>query len=253
MKITFLGTGTSQGVPVIACNCNVCCSDNPKDKRLRSSVMVHVDDLSIIIDCGPDFRQQMLRENVTDLDAILFTHAHKDHTGGLDDIRAFNYLNKRPMDIYAEDIVYQSLQQEYAYVFAKERYPGVPEVTYHNITKDEFEIKGVKITPIRAFHHLLPVLGFRIGNFVYLIDVNAIPEEEKEKLKNADCIVISGLRKTKHISHFSLPEAVSLLKEMKPVKGYITHISHQMGLHESVNNELPESIELSYDGLILNI
>lgn len=249
MKVTFLGTGTSQGVPVIACPCQVCRSFDPRDKRLRSSVLIEENGLSIVIDTGPDFRIQMLRENVTNIDAILFTHEHKDHTAGLDDIRSFNYIKQRPMDVYAEETVIRSLKMEFAYVFAEKKYPGVPQIEIHPIGTDPFVIRNLPIVPIRAIHYQLPVLGFRIGDFTYITDANYIPEEEKAKIEGTRYLVISGLRKQKHISHFSLGEAIDLINEFSPKRGYITHISHQMGLHEEVSKELPPNILLAYDGL----
>ena len=248
MKVTILGTGTSQGIPVIACHCKVCNSNNPKDKRLRVSVLVEIDDQKIIIDTGPDFRQQMLRENVQDVDAILFTHQHKDHVAGMDDIRAFNHNSKKDMDIYCTAEVEEALIREFPYVFSSYRYPGVPEVKIHNIVNKPFEINGVKITPIEGLHYKLPVLGFRIKDFVYFTDVNFISKKEKEKMKGVKVIVIDALRRKPHISHFTLDQAVELLEELKPKKGFLTHISHYMGSHDEVNKELPDFIKLAYDG-----
>jgi|TARA_B100000959_G_scaffold43639_1_gene43971 phosphoribosyl 1,2-cyclic phosphate phosphodiesterase len=248
MKVTILGTGTSQGIPVIACHCKVCNSNNPKDKRLRVSVLIEIDDQKIIIDTGPDFRQQMLRENVQDVNAILFTHQHKDHVAGMDDIRAFNHNSKKDMDIYCTAEVEEALIREFPYVFSSYRYPGVPEVKIHNIVNKPFEINGVKITPIEGLHYKLPVLGFRIKDFVYFTDVNFISKKEKEKMKGVKVIVIDALRRKPHISHFTLDQAVELLEELKPKKGFLTHISHYMGSHDEVNKELPDFIKLAYDG-----
>lgn len=253
MKITFLGTGTSQGVPVIACKCDVCSSIDYHDKRLRTSVLIEVNQKTFVIDCGPDFRQQMLRANVQQLDAILFTHEHKDHIGGLDDVRAFNFISKKPIDVYAETRVQEALKREYSYVFSENKYPGVPQVNLHNLDNFDFEIEGVKITPIRALHYTLPIFGFRIGDFTYLTDANYISEEEKEKITGSKYIVINALRKQKHISHFTLGEAIKLINELSPKRAYITHISHQMGLHQEVEKELPPSISLAYDGLVIDI
>ena len=249
MKVTFLGTGTSQGVPVIACNCGVCRSESPKDKRLRSSVMIELDNKTFVIDTGPDFRQQMLRENVTKLDAILFTHEHKDHIAGLDDIRAFNYLQKKPMDIFAEQRVQEALQREYAYVFADYKYPGIPEMNMHLIENKDFKIHGVNIKPIRVMHYKLPIYAYRIKDFSYITDTNYISEKEKNKIKGSEIIVVNALRKKKHISHFNLDEALSLIEEIKPKVAYLTHISHLMGRHEDVKKELPKNVKLAYDGL----
>ena len=253
LKVTFLGTGTSQGIPVIACNCDVCRSTDPRDKRLRSSILIEIDDKNFVIDSGPDFRQQMLRANVSSLDAILFTHEHKDHIAGLDDIRAFNYVQQKPIDIYAEERVHWAIKQEFAYIFAEQKYPGIPQVTMHLIDNHNFEIGGVPIIPIRAIHMRLPVLGFRIGDFTYVTDANFISSEEKDKLKGSKYLVINGLRKQKHISHFSLSEAVNLINEIKPNFGFITHISHQMGCDYEVNKELPDNIKLAYDGMTITI
>ncbi len=251
MKIIFLGTGTSQGVPVIGCNCITCKSDDPKDKRLRSSILIQVDDKNIVIDCGPDFRYQMLREKVTHLEAIVFTHEHKDHTGGLDDIRSYNYLSKRPMDIYAEERVQASLRMEYSYIFHEHKYPGVPEVTLHTITNQPFQVAGIEFIPIRLYHHKLPIFGYRINNVAYLTDIKFIEPQEKEKLLGCKYLIVSGLRKENHIAHFSIQEAIDLIQELKPEKGFITHISHQLGLHAEISRELPDNIFLAYDRLVL--
>ncbi len=249
MKITFLGTGTSQGVPVIACECETCVSQDFHDKRLRTSLLLETDDSALLIDAGPDFRQQMLREHVTRLDSILLTHEHKDHIAGLDDVRAFNYKSQDAIDIYSEERVQKALRKEYSYVFSEFQYPGIPKMRLNPIPEHGFNIRGINIIPIRVFHYRLPVYGFRFGNFAYITDANYIPEESKEKLFGVKHLVINALRKEKHISHFSLREAVSLIREISPKKSYITHISHQMGLHEEVSKELPPEIVLAYDGL----
>jgi len=253
VKITLLGTGTSQGVPVIACNCEVCMSTNPKDKRLRSSVMVQVDGKTIVIDTGPDFRQQMLRENVQQLDAILFTHEHKDHIAGLDDIRAFNYITKQPMDVYAEERVKVALQREFAYVFAEFKYPGIPEMNIHTFENKLFHIHQIPVLPIRTFHYKLPIFGFRIGNFSYITDTSSIEKEELEKIKNSDVLIITALRHKKHISHFNLEEALQIIEEVKPKKAYLTHISHLLGLHNVTSKILPPNVEMAWDGLSFNL
>ena len=247
MKITLLGTGTSQGVPVIACDCEVCKSTNFKDKRLRSSVMIEVDGQNFVIDTGPDFRQQMLREQVERLDAVLFTHHHKDHVAGMDDIRAFNHKWKKDMQIYCTDITASALRNEFPYVFSNNNYPGVPKVSINTITNTPFRIKDTFITPIQAKHYLMPIFGFRIKDFVYLTDVSSISEKEKEKMQDADLIILDALRKKEHISHFNLNQALALLDELKPKKALLTHISHYMGLHDDVNKELPVHIKLAYD------
>jgi phosphoribosyl 1,2-cyclic phosphate phosphodiesterase len=220
-----------------------------RDKRLRCSVLVQVDGKNIVIDSGPDFRQQMLRAGVTRLDAILFTHGHKDHTAGLDDVRAYNYVMQRPTNIYAEERVQDVLRQEFAYIFAEMKYPGIPELNMHVIDETPFAIDHTTVTPIRAMHLNLPILGFRIGRFAYLTDANSISEEEKNKLRGLDCFVVNGLRKESHISHFSLKEALALIDGLKPRQAYITHISHQMGLHREVQATLPDHVFLAYDGL----
>ena len=250
MKITFLGTGTSQGIPVIACKCDVCLSKNPKDKRLRSSIMIEIGSARIVIDCGPDFRQQMLREEIMSIDAILITHGHKDHTGGLDDVRAFNYIMQKPADVYTTKTIQGMIRREFAYAFSGNRYPGVPEIILHTIGNRPFELKGITITPIKArhFNHQY-VFGFRINDFTYITDAVEISATEKKKIKGSRIIVINALRKKKHYSHFNLEEALLILKEMEPEKGYLTHISHQMGKHEEISRELPGNIKFAYDGL----
>ncbi|MRT93727.1 MBL fold metallo-hydrolase [Ancylomarina sp. 16SWW S1-10-2] len=253
MKLTFLGTGTSQGVPIIACKCPVCLSTDKRDKRLRSSVLIEVDGQNIVIDSGPDFRYQMLRAKVEKLDAIIFTHEHKDHTAGLDDVRAFNWVNKKAVDIYAEERVQASLKQEFAYVFAEFRYPGIPQIKLWTVENKPFLIKGTKITPIRVKHFKLPVYGYRIGDLAYITDANYISSEEKEKLKVLKVLVVNALRKEKHLSHFTLSEALALIKELKPDVAYLTHISHQLGFHEEVSKELPDNVFLAYDGLEVEV
>ncbi len=253
MKITLLGTGTSQGVPVITCRCDTCRSDDSRDHRLRSSVLLEEGDVSIVIDTGPDFRQQMLRVEVKKLDAILYTHEHRDHIAGLDDIRAFNFIMKKPMDVYAEERVIRSLNNEFPYIFAERKYPGIPQVNIHVIKNQEFNINGIAIKPIRVLHYRLPVFGFRIGDFAYITDANYIPPEEKDKLKNLKVLVICALRIRDHISHFSLPQALDVIAELKPEKALITHISHQMGLHNEIEKGLPDRVNLSYDGLEIQI
>ena len=253
MKVTFLGTGTSQGIPVIACDCKVCTSKNPKDNRLRTSILIEENNQTIVIDTGPDFRQQMLRENVQKLDAIVFTHQHKDHVAGMDDIRAFNYKFKKDMDIYCTAEVEEALIREFPYVFSAYKYPGVPEIKVHNIKNEPFIINGVELIPIEGLHYKLPVFGYRIKDFVYLTDVSFVSEREKEKMKEAEVIVLDALRKTPHISHFTMEQAVELLEELKPKQGYLIHISHLMGLHNEVVKELPNFIKPAHDGLILEL
>lgn len=253
MKITFLGTGTSQGVPVIGCGCAVCKSTDKRDRRLRASVLIEHGDQSVVVDTGPDFRQQMLRVGQTKLNAVLFTHGHRDHISGLDDIRAFNYLQNSPMDVYAEERVVRALYSGFPYVFAEKKYPGIPQVRMHTITSDPFRLGDLKVVPIRMMHYRLPVFGFRLGEFAYLTDGNYIPEAEKEKLFGVKYLVINALRRESHISHFTLSEAVKLIEELSPRKAYITHISHQMGSIADLENELPANIRPSYDGLVLDL
>ena len=253
MKVTFLGTGTSQGVPVIACHCEVCQSTDTRDKRLRSSILIEAGGKTIVVDTGPDFRQQMLRENVICVDAVLFTHEHKDHTAGLDDVRAFNFTRQLPMDVYSEERVQKSLMSEFPYVFAEKKYPGVPQILLHTISELPFEIEGIKVVPIRTMHHELPILGYRFGEFTYITDTNFISNTEKEKVRGSKYIVVTGLRKKKHLSHFSLSEALQFIDEMKPQRGYITHCSHELGLYSAIQNELPGNVTLAFDGLKIEL
>ncbi|QIX60169.1 MBL fold metallo-hydrolase [Hymenobacter lutimineralis] len=253
MQITFLGTGTSQGVPVIGCPCAVCRSLDYRDKRLRVSVHLQVQGKSIIIDSGPDFRQQALREYIQHLDALVFTHEHKDHTAGLDDIRAYNFRQQQDMPVYAEPRVLEQLKQEYAYIFAEHRYPGIPQVQLQPILSDTetFLVEGVPFEPIRALHYKLPVLGFRVGNFTYVTDANYLSPEALEQMRGSEVIVLNALRHEKHISHFTLQEAVDILTDLAPKRAYLTHISHQLGRHREVEATLPSFIRLAYDGLRL--
>lgn len=251
MKVTFLGTGTSQGVPIIACKCSVCSSKNQKDKRLRSSILIQYNNINVVIDTGPDFRQQMLISEITSCEAILFTHSHRDHLAGLDDIRAFNYVMQKPIDIYCETQVDKAIRREFYYAFEEIKYPGVPEMNIHIIDETPFDLFGKTIIPLRVWHHKMPVLGFRIDDFVYITDANKIDESVKEKIKGCKVLVLNALRREHHISHFTLEEAVALCEELKPKKAFFTHISHQLGLYDEVNVELPDYIKLAYDGLEL--
>lgn len=250
-KVTFLGTGTSQGVPMIGCHCEVCSSKDSHDKRLRSSIAVEHNGVKLIIDSGPDFRYQMLRSGIEDIDAILFTHPHKDHTAGLDDVRAFNYILGRNIDIYAERYCMNVIMKDFDYAFAEFKYPGVPEITPHIITIEDFTIKGISITPIRGLHYKMGVLGFRIGNMAYLTDMNFIAESELAKIKDIDTLIITALRKETHLSHFSLDEAIKVSEKAGARNTYFTHISHQLGLHAEL--ALPTTMHLAYDGLELLI
>lgn len=252
LKITILGSGTSGGVPMIGCSCHVCTSPNPQDKRLRSSILVQSETTTLVVDTTPDFRTQMLRENVKNLDAVLFTHMHKDHIAGLDDVKAYNFFQKKPMDVYANEITQKALKNEFSYIFAENKYPGVPDVNLHTISDETFLVADILVTPILVYHLKLPVLGFRFGKFTYITDANRIDDLEKDKIKGSDTLIINALRKTEHISHFSLKEAVTLIEELKIQHGYITHISHQLGTHDEINNELPNNIQLAWDGMKLD-
>jgi len=249
VKITFLGTGTSQGVPVIACDCHTCTSNDPKDSRLRTSLLLQTADSNIVFDAGPDFRQQMLACKLTRLDGIVLTHEHKDHIAGMDDVRAFNYKSQDAIDIYAEERVQKAVKREYSYVFAEYQYPGIPKMRLNDIESFPFRIKDLEIIPVRLFHYRLPILGFRVGDFAYITDANYIPEESREKLIGVKYLVINALRKEKHISHFSLMEALDHISAISPRRAFITHISHQMGRYSEVSGELPPGVVLAYDGL----
>ncbi|NML65347.1 MBL fold metallo-hydrolase [Hymenobacter sp. RP-2-7] len=255
MKLTFLGTGTSSGVPMIGCSCPVCRSLDYRDKRLRAAVHLAAGGRSVVVDTGPDFRQQMLRANITQLDAILFTHAHKDHTAGLDDVRAFNFRQQQEMPVFAEPRVVEQLRVEFAYVFAEHKYPGVPQVALHPIERDDapFDVLGLAVQPLRALHHKLPVLGFRVGGLAYLTDANKLPPSTLEQMRGADVVVLNALRHEPHLSHFNLREALEILEELAPRAAYLTHISHQLGRHREVEATLPPWIRLGYDGLTVEV
>jgi len=254
MKLTFLGTGTSQGVPVIACDCDVCLSSDLRDKRLRSSVIIKINNLNYLIDCGPDFRQQMLREKIQDIRAILFTHEHKDHIAGMDDVRAFNFKHQKNMDVYCDMNVQKALLREFPYVFGDDKYPGVPEVNIHKINCNKtFNIDGNIFTPIRVMHYKLPVLGFRVNDLTYLTDAKTISRKEIEKIKGTRVLVVNALRISEHISHFNLREALSFINEIKPEVAYLTHVSHLMGRTEDVAKQLPDKVMFAFDGLQVDI
>ncbi len=253
MKITFLGTGTSQGVPVIGCTCEVCRSLDYRDKRLRVSVHIEIGDTSLVIDTGPDFRQQMLRERISKLDAVLLTHSHKDHIAGLDDVRAFNFLQKQGMPIYGTPKTLEQVKIEFYYAFETQKYPGTPVLNLQELDDGEFEINGIKILPLPVQHLHMPVLGFRIGDFSYITDANFIPEETYSKLKGTKLLVLNALQKEKHQSHFNLEEALVQTKIINAEQTYFTHISHKMGLHQSASKEMPDSIMLAHDGLIVTL
>ncbi len=253
MKVTFLGTGTSQGVPVIACGCSVCSSNDSHDQRLRTSVLIETENEIFTIDAGPDFRQQMLRENVQKLDAIIITHGHKDHVGGMDDVRSFNFLQKKAMPIWASEFAAASIRTEFAYAFADDKYPGVPDFDLQPISNNDFFIGETKITPIPLMHLHLSVHGFRIGNFTYITDANFISDESWKLIEGTEVLIINALRKQKHISHFNLEEALNIIEKLKPKKAYLTHISHLMGLEKDVKKELPPNVEFAFDGLQIEV
>ena len=253
IKITFLGTGTSQGIPVIACNCKICLSTDKKDNRLRTSILVETQGKTICIDTGPDFRQQMLRAKVQKLDAVIYTHEHKDHTAGMDDIRAFNFKQKKAMELFTDLNVEACLKKEFSYAFQKNPYPGVPRLNLNRIENKPFDVLGIIFRPIQLMHYKLPVFGFRIGDFAYCTDVNYISPEEKKKLIGLKVLVITALRKEEHISHFSLSQALDVIDELKPEKAYLTHVSHLLGLHKEVSKELPKNVEIAFDELTITI
>ena len=253
MKITFLGTGTSQGIPVIGCGCVVCQSADARDKRLRVSVLIETADKTLVIDSGPDFRYQMLRANVKDLDAILFTHEHKDHVAGLDDIRPFNYLLKKRIDIYATERVQNALKREFSYIFEDTKYFGLPQINMHTVTDEPFQIGENTIIPIEVMHFKLPVMGYRIGDFTYITDAKTISDTSLEKIKGSKYLVINALQREDHISHFTLQEAIDFAGKAGAETTYFTHISHNLGLHAEVEKELPANVNLAYDGLSISI
>jgi len=252
LKITFLGTGTSSGVPMIGCSCDVCISTDKKNKRLRSSILVQSKTTTLVVDTTPDFRYQMLRAKVTDLDAIVFTHPHKDHIAGLDDVRAYNYFSQKPMEVFANALTEDALRREFIYVFSENKYPGIPKINLNTIATEPFIVGDIPIIPIEVYHLNMPVLGFRFGKFTYITDANRIDEDERKKIMGSEIIVLNALRKEKHISHFALNEAVAMVNELKVPTAYFTHMSHQIGKHSEINKELPEGIELAWDGLTLN-
>lgn len=251
ITLTFLGTGTSSGVPMIGCNCSVCLSVNDKDKRLRTSALIEISGENFAIDAGPDFRAQMLNNDVRELHGIVFTHEHKDHIAGLDDIRAYNYFMNQPMQLYATTQVQEALKREFHYIFSNPDYPGVPKIGLNTITNAEFTPIGSSFgwTPIQVYHADLPVFGYRIGNLAYITDANFIPDSEFDKLTSLDVLVINALRHEQHYSHFTLNEALELIEKLQPKQAYLTHISHQLGLHETVQASLPKNVFIAYDGL----
>ncbi|MCC6286403.1 MAG: MBL fold metallo-hydrolase [Chitinophagaceae bacterium] len=253
INITFLGTGTSSGVPMIGCDCAVCTSPDKKDKRLRSSILIQSATTTIAVDAGPDFRYQMLRTNTKKLDGIVFTHPHKDHVAGLDDVRGFNYFMQKPMQIYANDMTLEVIIREFPYAFTEKKYPGAPDIHINTIGDEPFQIGDIPVIPVPVWHMHMPVLGFRFGKFTYITDANRIDEESRKLIRGSEIVVLNALRKETHISHFSLDEAISIVKEMRIPQAYLTHLSHQMGRHEDVSKTLPKGIALAYDNLVLKI
>jgi phosphoribosyl 1,2-cyclic phosphate phosphodiesterase len=238
---------------MIACECEVCTSPAKEDKRLRSSIMVQSPQTTIVVDTTPDFRIQMLRENVKTLDAVLFTHPHKDHIAGLDDVRAYNFFQEQAMQVYANQMTIDALMREFAYAFAANKYPGVPNLELNTIDMEPFSIGDIPITPVLVWHLKMPVYGFRFGKFTYITDANMIEESEMEKIWGSEVLVLNALRKEKHISHYNLNEAVGMVDKLQIPKGYFTHISHQLGRHAEVENLLPENRHLAYDGLVIRV
>lgn len=253
LKATFLGTGTSQGIPVIACECPVCKSFDYRDKRLRTSIYIETENVKLVIDTGPDFRQQMLREHIKQLDAILFTHEHKDHIAGLDDVRGFNFIQQRDMPVYARKNVIEALHREFAYIFSENKYPGIPRVEINELVNEPFEINGERITPIQVMHYKLPVFGFRIKDFTYITDANFISDEEMEKIKGSKIVVLNALQKEPHVSHYTVEEAVEVIQKINPDKAYFVHMGHRLGKHADEEKELPQNIHFAYDGLVLEL
>lgn len=251
LTITFLGTGTSSGVPMVACDCGVCKSNDAKDQRLRSSILVQSSKTSFVVDTTPDFRYQMLREQVKKLDAVLYTHPHKDHIAGLDDVKAFTFVSGNAMEIFANELTQEALKREFYYIFTDKKYPGIPQVNINTIDLTPFSIGDIPVIPILVWHLNMPVLGFRFGDFTYITDANRMEETEKGKIKGSKTLVINALRHKKHLSHFTLDEAINLVQELNVPQAYFTHISHQLGKHQQINSELPNGVELAYDGMRL--
>lgn len=254
MKITILGSGTSQGVPVIACECDVCKSTDAKDNRLRCSVLLSMNEENYVIDAGPDFRQQMLRAEVKSLRGVIFTHEHKDHIAGLDDVRAFNYKEARDMEVFCSESVEIALKREFHYVFSENKYPGIPELALNRIENSPFRLKNdVLVTPILVYHYKMPVFGFRIGDFTYITDAKTIAPEERDKVRGSKVLIVNALHRSTHISHFNLEEALEFIADVKPERAYLTHISHLFGKHDEISELLPPHVFIAYDGMTIDL
>lgn len=249
MKAVFLGTGTSTGVPTIGCHCEVCKSKDPRDRRTRTSLYIESSSTKIVFDTGPDFRHQMLANGLEDLDAVVFTHNHKDHTAGLDDVRPINHLKGKIVQVYAEEMVQETLRREYAYIFSEKDYPGIPQIQMNTIGEEPFSVGDIDLLPIRVWHMHLPVLGFRVGDFTYITDANRIEAAELEKIKGSRFLVINALRHTTHYSHFNLQEALGVIAQIRPEQAFLTHLSHHIGRHADLAQHLPENVIPAYDGL----
>lgn len=253
MRVRLLGTGTSQGIPIIGCHCPVCTSTDERDHRLRTSALVEVDGVNILIDAGPDLRQQLLRCGVTRLDALLLTHEHKDHTGGIDDVRPINFLMKQPLNIYGQPRVMKAIRNDYSYAFGPDQYPGVPQLVLNPLQPEPFEVKGVEVIPVKVRHMTLPIFGYRIRNFGYITDASFISETEKKKLKGVKVLVINALRRELHYSHFNLEQALAIIDEIKPERAYLTHVSHRLGKYVDVSQELPQNVFLGIDNQVIEV
>lgn len=254
MRLTFLGTGTSQGVPMMACSCAVCRSHDPRDKRLRCSALLEVNDLTLVIDAGPDFRTQLLRENVQRLDAILLTHEHVDHIGGLDDVRAFNHLTQQAMPVYADERTHRAVRSMFAYAFSEHKYPGAPHIEQREaIAGLPFSLRGLSVMPVSAMHYHLPVLGYRIGQLAYITDASFVDTASRQLLQGCEVLVVNALQREAHLAHFTLQQALELIDDLKPRRAYLTHVSHRMGLYADVQPTLPPNVVLAYDGMRVEV